>query len=214
MRCPSEAGRATLRILTRQLRAVTTDQLVQLLANACDADELEARKALRCLSRSGLVTSRRLVVSAPVLGTPLYSWRPRQPVPHVGAVAWAASQRLAARRPVPTNVHWATPRAVRRCGGVGGRLRKPLQLDHDLGVAAALVARADRFPTAMTCWVGEDLYVNLGATARREKVPDAVELGEDGRPVLAIDYISDYPSRRLQEFHDFWSLRRVRYEWW
>lgn len=210
--------RSVLEILARQLRIATQDQLIRGLEQSRRISARATLALLRRLKRRGLVCSQLLPIALPELSDPVASWRLGQPAPDFNAVAWAVAKRLAAARPQRQQVYWASPLATRRVGGVGGRLRSPLQIEHDLGVTELFFARQRSDITTAARWLGEDAYARLRRPGRGQKKPDAVLLAAngdlDGRIEIVLDYLSLYPPARLRSFHRYWSARNTRYEWW
>lgn len=210
--------RSVLQILTGQLRVATENQLTRAAMQSWSVSKPAALTVLRGLRRCRLLCSQRLPIALPELSGPLVSWRPGRLAPDFNAVAWSAAKRLADTRPRRQRVYWASPLATRRMGGGGGRLSKPLQVEHDLGVAAIYFARLRVDPTTTARWQGEDAYARLRRPTRGHKKPDAVLLttsdDNEGRFDLVLDYLSLYPPARLRAFHHYWSARNTRYEWW
>ena len=173
-----------------------------------------AESSLRIATRRGLLGKQILPVAVPELSVPIVTWSPSQTPPAFEAVAWAVRKRLEQAAPKRVVVLWATDLATRRVGGVGGRLRKPLQVEHDLGVAAFYFARCQYAPASPEHWIGEDLYARLRPMVRNQKRPDAALVDREGHVVAALDYLSLYPPARLRSFHHYWAARNTRYEWW
>jgi hypothetical protein len=101
-------------------------------------------------------------------------------------------------------------------GGVGGRLRQALQLQHDLGVAEIWARRGQ---DAGPRWLSEDAYRAHCQLERKSKVPDAVILDtrapdKHGALLRVIEFGGRYSRQRLENFHRFWSRRGVDYEIW
>ena len=71
----------------------------------------------------------------PPLEAPLVSWRPGDPAPEFGQVAYRCQQRWRHRPTRPCTAWIATERGAQFFGGVGrGDLKNALQATHDLGV--------------------------------------------------------------------------------
>ena len=98
-------------------------------------------------------------------------------------------------------------------GGVGGRLRQPMQLQHDLAVTAVYIARQKDTPEDET-WVGEDAYRVLLHPRALVKVPDALIVDQQHKPRRVVELGGMYGPRRLRGFHRYWASRRIPYEIW
>lgn len=195
-----------LRLLSYDLRVATDRQIDAVLPGA--------NRVLDSLSRRGLIATQARPVAIPDLREPVFSWRFPHPAPDFEAVAWASACRVDATRVRRERIVWATRRARRLVGGLGSGLRQPLQVEHDLGVTALYVARHRKHPTEAGRWCGEDAYSQLRRPARGDKRPDGVLLDENGRLLVVFDYLTRYPPARLRSFHNYWSEKRVPYEWW
>lgn len=196
----------TLRLLSHDLRLATEGQLESAVEGASSV--------VAELRRRGLVRTQLRPVVLPELREPIVRWAPGRPAPDFEAVAWAAGKRLEVTAIGRQRVTWATRRARRLVGGVAFGLRSPLQVDHDLGVAAIYVALRRSRPSVGRRWIGEDVYRRLRRPGRGQKTPDGVIVDGDGRLELVLDYLTRYPPARLRSFHRYWSDRRVPYEWW
>ena len=212
------AEQTVLRLLCHQLRVATHGQLAGGLGQLCGVTVPLAASVLRRLRRQGLVGTQLIPLTIPELTEPIVTWKPTWPAPDFHAVAWAVRKRLVEADTGRERVYWASSLAVQRTGGTGGRLRKPLQIEHDLGVAAVFFARLGRDRTTPQRWQGEDAYCRLRRPTRGQKIPDAVLLASDdaneSRFEMVIDYLSLYPPARLRDFHRYWSARKTHYEWW
>lgn len=165
------------------------------------------------LRRNGFVGAMTISMHIPVLTEPLAVWEDGQLPADFHQVAWLLERRWQQRCPRPERVIWATTAATRIVGGVGGRLRQPLQVEHDLGTTEIYVSKC-RARKDDGRWLGEDAYRAFVVDARREKRPDAVELDAGGQVVRVYEFGGHYSSRRLLAFHRFWSARRIGYEIW
>jgi hypothetical protein len=61
-------------------------------------------------------------------------------------------------------------------------------------------------------WVGEDVYRREFGQRRKEKIADAFLLNPTGQIYRVIEFVGDYSTGRLHDFHRFWSHRRIPYE--
>lgn len=195
-----------LDVLTRRVRIAAEAQLEA-------AYGAGVPRRLAALRRRGFVSRASIAVRQIVVEGPLLVWSPGEPVPIAGPLAWKLQKRWTGLAPVVATLWWANAPAARLMGGVGGRLRQPLQVAHDLGVAA-IYCRGGEGENPYESWIGEDLYRREHRPRRGEKVADAVLLGEDGEVERVIEFGGAYPARRVREFHRYWSRRQVPYELW
>lgn len=204
MRNPRNSAdeQALLETLTTQVRLATSVQLSALSRPA----------TVKRLIRRGLIDTTEIVVSAPVLSRPLFCWRPGQPAPNCNALAWKLEKRRNEAIPTPTTICWASSLAVRLVGGFGGRVRQPMQTEHDLGTTAILIRRLMLDKRTRQQWLGEDVF-------RQEfqptsKVPDAVLLSAQRTVFKALEYGGDYSARRIKDFHRACCRQELPYELW
>ncbi len=202
----AEADRLILDTLTCRVRIASEAQL----QDACGGG---VRRPLSRLQQHGFLSRATVAVRLPAVAEPLLIWTPGDRAPDAGALAWQLQKRWTGIAPQVSTVWWATARAARLMGGVGGRLRQPLQVAHDLGVAAVYFNRLSAGRQGVD-WIGEDRYRREFKPARREKVADAVELTPSGEITRAIEFGGAYPARRVMDFHRYWSRRQVPYELW
>lgn len=199
------------------LRALV--QMVRLFGQRQIADQwwngelANARRRLKQLAKENLVA--RLSVQAraiPVLESPLVSWRPGDPAPDFGAVAYRCQQRWR-WRPTRSCVVWiATDRSAQLYGGVRrGQLKNPTQATHDLGVAAVWLRLRAIAPQWAKAWRGEDL---LAHTRRGEKLPDAFIVDHNEQVVWVIEFGGGYDAERVEAFHRDCCERSLPYQLW
>ena len=172
-----------------------------------------AKNAIRKLERQGLVESFAADVAVLQLKAPLAIWSPGDEMPNIGSVAWLARSRFLNAPSCRQNLFIATKRAEQLLGGVGGELRQPNQLMHDLGTSSTFVAFSQQL-AASSLWIGEDFlrrrYRNLGL----KKIPDAAII-VDGKLDLVIEFAGrDYGKAYLDRFHRHWEMKQISYEIW
>ena len=197
-----------LRILTLlawRCRAASDIQL----ANALKTNTSRIRRACRELKQRELVFSRNLLAMEYQLTGPLVASESIGTVVDFGQIAWQMQRRWRDTVRVRTRVIWASKFATRVVGGVGGRLR-PLQLEHDLGVAEVFSRRESRIAGN---WISEDVFRAYWNVARRSKIPDAIIVDANDHVQRVIEFGGRYSRQRLEEFHRFWA-GRVPYEIW
>lgn len=212
MNARREAALAALRLLAWDLRVATDDQLTRHIGGDHGLSREQMRAVTKRLRNRRLLSSALLPVALPALHEPIASWAPGDRVPDFEAVAWAAAERVRATPAQRVRVLWATAATLRAVGGVECRLRKPLQIEHDLGVSSMHFACRDS--TNGDAWCGEDRYRLWRRPTRGQKSPDAVLLDAEGSVTLVLDYLTAYTVPRLRRFHHYWSARRKPYQWW
>ena len=190
-------------------RLLTEEQI-----NGSFLKEASSRRVREQLSRwraSGLLNRSMARVTPLEVAAPIFSWRRGKPAPDCHRISWRLERRWTRPYPQCSAVYWATSRLARRIGGRGGRLMQPLQVQHDVGVAAVYCLFLQDRPEEADRWIGEDQYRRL-APKRIPKVPDAVVLGADGRIERAIEFGGRYSARRLRSLHRAFERRGLPYE--
>lgn len=199
-----------LQLLCKKLRCASERQLLE-------ATRAKGRAAMKCqlrsLVRAGWLGRAVVTAAVPELDGRLVAWRPAEQMPSLDEVVRTLRRRDRDAEPVRTLIYWATEQAERFIGGRGGRPRQPLQIQHDLGVAAVYFTRQLLHHKAAVQWVSEDIFreLNLG---KKTKVPDAVLISPSGKPSLAIEFGGAYSVARLKKFHSFCQSQNLPYEIW
>lgn len=199
-------------ILTWKVRIVTDVQATTTLGIPPDARAAFVRRLQRLASR-GLLGRQSVVVALFQLEGPLVDWLPGMPESPWHSIAWQLQRRYSTARPRRVWVNWATRQAVALVGGAGGRLRQPLQVQHDLGVAALHVSRTSEAGSD-TQWIGEDPYRTLMRPPERSKIPDALIVDRNNRVRRAVEFGGLYCPARLGNFHRYWAKKGIPYEIW
>ena len=192
-----------LELLTWRVRLATAAQIAELTGQP---------RIWRGLLKAGLVAKAGAVVAVPELRRPLATWAPGQPPPRFSALAWSLLKR---RRFTPSRrvqVFWATARAVRIVGGVGGGIRQPMQVEHDLGTTAIFLRRRVLAPEDAKRWISEDVF--RWKTGGKGKVPDALLCSAAGTSDLAIEFGGAYSASRTRGFHRSCSGLQLPWELW
>ncbi len=203
----SETQMRLLIVLTWELRVASEDQL----ASGLGLTLTQLRQLGRRLRKHGLLNSWRTTTLSHDMVRPLANWSRGDNQPDFSAIAWQLRRRWLKAPRVPARVLWATIAATHLVGGVGGRLRQPLQLHHDLGVAE-IWARRSKEPDLK--WISEDIFRCWYVRDVRTKVPDALLVNEGGNQVRRVlEYGGQYSRGRLEDFHRYWS-GRAPYEIW
>jgi hypothetical protein len=192
-------------VLTGQLRTASEDQL----ANGLGVGLRRLIRVRRRLENLQLLQSWKTGIPRYELAGPLEWFGVGDALPDFGSIAWQLRKRFEHVRMAPARVVWATARAARIVGGVGGRLRRPLQLDHDLGVAEIWTQRTLETDRR---WISEDIFRSWFVSER--KVPDALLLDASGKQIkLVLEFGGQYSRKRLEAFHRYWASR-APYEIW
>lgn len=167
------------------------------------------RRLLRRLELARLI--RRLAIltrPVPVIDKPLHVWRLGDPAPNFNAIQYQAQQR--SLRPVETmTVFLGTARLAQALGGTCGHPLNHHSAMHDMGVAGIYLHLWRTKPDLALAWQGEDI---VAPARHRQKLPDAILYNRAGEPIMAIEFIGDYPVERIQAFHDDCAFRGLPYE--
>ncbi len=167
------------------------------------------RRLLASLFSAGL--ARELVLLArptPRIDGPLACWGPDKPTPDFDAIQYLAEKRQYA--PVAaTKVIVGTEKLSNILGASCGGKINHHAASHDLGVSNVYLfqVKTNRYPDLS--WQGEDI---VAPTRVGQKLPDALLYSAQGEPVLAVEYIGDYPATRIAAFHEDCAARRLPYE--
>jgi hypothetical protein len=182
-------------LITRQVRAMTLGQLARWAAWHQRPQSLD--KLLASVERQGLICRHRVLARIPRVSQPTAVGRPSacQPTPH--SLAWEFELRLRETQPCAYTIFHASTRAAKCTGGVGGPLRHPLQVEHDLLVSEVFLCRAQLDTSTSRAWVGEDVYRRDFASSVRGPLPDAVLVDTAGVPFRAIEVGGQYTARRI-----------------
>jgi hypothetical protein len=174
---------------------------------------VNARRRLKRLSAAGL--TKRLTVYArplPPLVEPQAIWRPGENAPDLGPVAYALHERWRLHPPRQCAVWIATERAAQLLGGMRrGELARPIQVSHDLGLAAVWLRLREVAPQLAASWQSED---SLAHTRVGQKLPDAFIFDANEQVTWVIEFGGAYDRDRLQAFHADCLSRRIPYQIW
>jgi DNA-binding Lrp family transcriptional regulator len=192
---------AILSVLTCNVRLATTEQLATLTGLPTST----VFRQLRKLEASGWLESARVAIRRPKLDTPIFTWQPAQPTPNFSSLAYKLDSRWASLEPTPCHLWWTTPLAVAEFGGVGGRIKQPTQVEHDLAVAEVYLKLG-----APSGWKMEDLFDECEFGT---KIPDAALTDEDGT-LCVIEIGGQYAASRIEAFHKAMKRVELPYELW
>jgi hypothetical protein len=204
-----------MRVLTRQVRAVTLDQVTRIVG-AAEASKSSVTSLLASLLDVGTIQTSQIVVAYPRVRERLVLWHKRRKAPDHEKTRWQLLRRWSEVEPVATPVYWATPEGERLHGGVAGLLNHTWQLEHDLGNAEVLTLAYEQKRNWASDWVGEDLLNREypGLVKQLQAMPDAVTLDDHESIFKAIEFGGQYSVRRLKHLHDAFAHRSIRYEIW
>lgn len=205
----TDRDRQILHVLTRQLRVGTAEQFATLWA---DGSPKSVQRRLAVLVRWELLATAEVVLLRIPVTEPLVSVECGGPAPQFGPLAWLLQKRWERGVRQRVTIYWASALTVRLFGGVGGRLRQPFQLAHDLLVSDVYVLQVQQEPTTAQHWLGEDF-------ARQQqfavgKVPDAFLLNPYGDIERVIEIGGQYSANRLRALHRHCDRHGWSYEIW
>jgi len=209
--------RSIVETLTRRVRLLTLDQAGRAVQPVAPELLTAQRHGLDRLRRLGLVETARVLAHPEIeLAQPLASWRPGEPTPRFGAIAYAAAARWAGESRT-ISVFWATRRAAETAGGHAGRAPRPSEATHDIHVSALyLLLRAHR-PHIAATWKPDSIILaerlrTRAPTRFKEKLPDA-QVEHEGH-VRVIEFAGAYSPERVAAFHRYCDRKRLEYELW
>ncbi len=202
-----------LTILCGSVRMASLDQIARACWGASKYHVTACRRRLARLTNHGMIAATQAVIlDVTMLHQPLMTWRPGDRMPNLAGVAWNLRRRwMAGYR--PATIYYPTMAGTRRFGGVrSGRIKRPFQVAHDIGVTEMYLAVRRQRPRVLSLWIGED---QLAPYRRRQKLPDAIlATSPASKPLLILEFGGRYDKRRLIAFHEDAFQRGVPYEIW
>ena len=143
---------------------------------------------------------------------PVLTWAPPEPDPDFEATSY----RLKARWTEPhreTVVYTASRHTGFRLGGLGGPVKHPDQVTHDLLLSAVYLFCLANHPLVAAHWLGEECYRD---EHRGEKLPDAKILDDASPPniALVIESGGEYDAPRVEAFHRSCKAKALAYQLW
>ena len=210
---PSPFAFFVIDTLLRRLR-ILSEQQIEMLASDFGLAE-KANREIAWLERNGLVHSFQFEVKTLQLPKPLATWQPgTQPIPPFGKISWIAKSRFQKTDAVYSKLFFASEMAERQFGGVGGNLRQPNQITHDLGTSATFISHRRVSTPLDGDWIGEDMIRRFFRHLKARKIPDAAIISKHGIE-KAIEFAGrDYSRAYLEVFHRFWAKKNIPYEIW
>ena len=205
----SQVEEQILETLLWKVRVIAFTQLKRFLG--CDLESV-----LRSLKRKGYIEQITLRTQLLDLACPLYSWNPaeHESSPDFWKISWQAESRF---KRVPTfdeQLFLATDLACRHFGGVGGKLRQPFQLLHDLGTASMFVAKSSSHFEQANRWKSEDVIRRYFRHLKIRKIPDAAGISNESVSRVFEFAGRDYSGNYIKTFHEFWKRKNISYEIW
>ena len=199
--------------LLRRLR-ILSEQQIEMLASDFEVAE-KAIREIAWLERNGLVHSFQVEVKVLQLQKPILTWQPgTSPTPPFGRISWIAKSRFQKTAAVYSRLFFASEMAERQFGGVGGTLRQPNQITHDLGTSATFISRRRVSESSYGDWIGEDMIRRFFRHLKTKKIPDAAIISKHGIE-MAIEFAGrDYSKAYLEIFHRYWAKKNIPYEIW
>ncbi len=202
-----------LAMLCVRVRMASLNQIARAWWGVSDYQVAACQRRLTRLKRHRLLRAAQatLLDLAP-LRQPLATWRPGERTPNLAGIAWSLQIRWRSSYRRAT-IYLPTVEAARRFGGGrSGRIKRPFQVAHDIGVAEMYFAVRRIRPTNVLLWIGED---RLAPHRRRQKLPDAILASSPAtKPLLILEFGGRYDKRRLIAFHEDAVERGVPYEIW
>lgn len=209
----TDRDRAILLALTHKVRLLSLPQIARTWWNETEAGLTNTRKRLNLLAAGPTPLVRKLQVNAhPELDLvePLFIWSPGEPDPHFGALSYRLKSRWK-DAPKPTTVFIATQSAVRQFGGWGGKLKRPLQVTHDLHLSQIYLLYLKQRPLEVEHWVSEE---HLAPERRHQKLPDAELRTPQGHTTRVIEFAGAYDAQHVKRVHEDCLKRSLPYELW
>ncbi len=158
----TDAELRLLSLLTWKTRAAADVQLASVVG-ITDSKRPAFVRRLKQLARRGFLSRHCVSIALLVPEAPLVNWLPDLPEADWQAVAWKLQHRWNELSATRVWINVATRQAASVVGGVGGRLRQPMQLQHDLAMTAVyLVRQAVCVPGEI--WIGEDALSPVSTT--------------------------------------------------
>lgn len=202
-------------ILTAMAWKVRLFSLAQIAAhwwnNSRRSTSLTAAR-MGILEAAGYVRRRRVLARPlPPIEHPVATWNPTEAAPCFGRVSYKLRTRWQGAA-TATTVYVLGHRARGLWGGASRRrLSYPLQVTHDLGVAAMYLILAKASTQMADSWVGEDALPKK----QKQKIPDAALIPtHKKKPAKLLEFGGDYDKRRLEAFHRYAASIPLPYEIW
>jgi hypothetical protein len=227
----TERNREIVHTLTLKVRYLSLSQIARHWWADTPTGARKAREALGPLIAAGFI-ERRDVLAEPELALrePVFVWRPGELAPSFGAISYRLQSRWerAARGPergiCVTPIVTATKKAAVRFGGFARGVPRPDQVGHDLHCTQIYLQFAQTDPAAAAAWTFEESLTymrkrglvkpNDEKRPRREKLPDAVLMDEEGNIEMVIEFGGRYDAKRVEKLHVWCEALSYPYQLW
>ena len=198
--------------LSRKVRLLTHAQIAYGWWSLSLSGLKNSRRRLGQLVKAGWLVSSNVIADSIAISSAVATWSPGQLSLNFGTIAWQLQSRWT-QNVRNEKVYVAAKFAANQFGGSSnGRVKKPKQATHDLGVSAVYLAMIKERPQDAEAWLGEDIYAG---SRRGQVLPDAMLFDPDSTdPYLAIEFGGAYTKERLEEFHHDCQSRKLAYEIW
>jgi len=206
-----ERDRLILDTLTRRVRALSIGQVARTFWEGTNSAQRSAARRVGELEVAGLL-EQHVVLAHPELelDAPILVWRPGNPTPEFGKIAYCLKSRWR-HPPQATRIVIATAEAGTWLGGYGGRIPRASETTHDLHLASVYLRMLKAQPRRARKWESEARLLARGG-GRGEKLPDALIRSRGG--ATAIEFGGAYPVTKLRAFHEHCRNRGLAYELW
>ncbi|MFA6043744.1 MAG: hypothetical protein WC718_02060 [Phycisphaerales bacterium] len=214
----SKRDRAVVETLALRVRVLSVHQAARTWWTDSSAPLKACQLRLRELAAMGLLDLFDMLAHPELeLATPLTVWQPGLDRPDLAAIAHRARARWT-RASVSTTLVCATGEGGAKVGGEGGRRPRTSEATHDLHVATTFLVMRRQLPTRARSWRSESLLQHRAQAlpkanpAPRDRLPDAMV--RDGRSETAIEFVGDYATDKMAEFHEYCRRSNLGYELW
>lgn len=203
--------RRILEILALRVRVLSVAQLARTFWSDAEHPHQAAIRRLVTLEAGGWI-ERLVILAHPEieLAAPVITWRPGEPLPEFGRVAYQLKSRWT-QPPQETAVAIASKSAGTWLGGRGGRPPRRSEATHDLHLGTVFLRLMRDQPARAARWVSEASLQSVGR-GRNEKLPDALLRLRAG--TTAIELGGAYSKTKLSEFHAHCVREKYAYEIW
>lgn len=198
--------------LSRKVRLFSHRQIASHWWELTENGMKNSRRRLNQLVTSGWLATAKVIAESIEVTSAVTTWAPPDPAPDFGKIAWQLQSRWQ-KQFREIRVFFASRFGANQFGGTSsGRLKKPKQATHDLGVSSVYLSFCLNRPGDANAWLGEDIYAG---SRRGQVLPDAMLFeGKSTTPYLAIEFGGAYKKERLEDFHHDCASRKLGYEIW
>jgi len=197
--------------LTKRVRVLTLPQIARTWWTTSKEPRENAKNRLQILQANALVQIQRVPAHPELpIEAPVTTWKPGDAAPDFGAVSYQLKRRWILPT-VSTVCIAATPTAVNRLGGYGGRFPRQIERTHDIHMARVFLLYRQRRPESLSGWIFEEaLRQQRGHTS--ERLPDVIL--QERANQMVIEFGGAYPKAKLEAFHGYCKEKTFPYEIW